>query len=91
MECQSEAIEDDAEAQHFLRAELDAGDPRLGQIVAERVGVEHAEDDTDDHRAERQILEKLGFADVEGCARKECNQKYAMNHADTFFCKLWHS
>ena len=91
---QSESVEDDAPAENLLRAELDARDPRLGQFVAQAVGIEHAEDDADDQRAEREPSDEGDFGDVERREREECDQQDAVKgvcpvaffqHAITFF------
>lgn len=85
LECEAEAVEDDAQAQQFLGAELDAGDPCLGEVVAQGVGVEHTQHDAYDHRAEGEFFENLGAADVEGGATEEGDQQDAVEHAASFF------
>ena len=62
---QFEAVKHYARAQHSFRAELDARHPRLGQFVAQRVGVEHTEDNADNQRTERQVFYELELGDVE--------------------------
>ena len=49
---QAESVEDDAPAEHLFRTEPDARNPCFGQFVAQAVGIEHAQHDTDDQRTE---------------------------------------
>ena len=85
LEGKAETVENDAEAQELFRAELDAGHPCFGQIVAERIGVKHTQDNADNHRAERNFLKELGFAYVESGAREEADQQHSVEHTASFF------
>ena len=46
----AETVKHDACTQKLLGTELDAGHPCLGQFVAKTVGIEHAENDSDNER-----------------------------------------
>ena len=72
---QAEPVEDDAPAQHLLRAEPDARDPGFGQPVAQAVGVEHAQHDADDQGAEREPSDNGDFGDVKCRERKQRDQE----------------
>ena len=58
-QCETETIEHDTCAQYLLGAELDARYPSLGQAVAQAVGVEHAQDDSDNEWTERKFAHYL--------------------------------
>ena len=72
---QAESVKDDAPAEHLFRTEPDARDPRFGQFVAQAVGIEHAQHDADDQRAERKPPDDGNFGDVECRERKQRDQK----------------
>ena len=74
-ERQAEPVEDNAPAQHLLGTEPDAGHPRFGQLVAQAVGIEHAQHDTDDQRTERKPPDDGEFGDVERREREQRDQK----------------
>ena len=74
-ERQAEPVEDDAPAQHLLGTEPDAGHPRFGQFVAQAVGIEHAQHDADDQRAERKFLYEGEPGDVECREREQDDQQ----------------
>ena len=81
LECQPEAVEDDAQTQHALRAILDSRCPRLRKMVAEGVGINHTEDDADDQRREGDGFQKLSFSDEEGGAGEERHEEHAVKNA----------
>ena len=72
---QAEPVEDNAPAQHLLGTEPDAGHPRFGQFVAQAVGIEHAQHDADDQRAERKFLYEGEPGDVECREREQDDQQ----------------
>ena len=66
LEGEAETVEDYARTQHGLRAELDAWHPRLGQLIAQAVGIEHTQDDADNQRTKAERLDKLKACNIEG-------------------------
>lgn len=85
LERETESVENDTRAQNLLGAELDAGNPGLGNVVAQAVGVEHTQNDTYDEGTERQVFYPLEFADVKGRERKQSDEENAMRDGSFLF------
>ena len=78
LERQLESVQDDARSQNLLGAELNAGDPRFRQMVAQAVGVNHPQHDADDQRAEGKVLHPLEIRNVTGGKGEENDQQNAV-------------
>ncbi len=80
-----ETVEHDTQPQQLLRTEPDARHPRLGQVVAQAVGIDHTEQDTHDQRTEREFAHEVEFGDVERRKREKSNEQNAVQHIAPLF------
>ena len=80
-----ETIKNNAKAQYAFGAECDTRHPSVGQVVSQTVGIQHAKDDTHYQGAKRQSFHPVHLTNVKCGTGKESHQKYAVEHAATFF------
>ena len=85
LKSQFETVQHHTRAENGFGAELDARHPCLGQPVAQGVGIEHSQDDTDDERTEGQIAYKVELGNVEGREGEQDDEKDAVHHLSFVF------